>query len=928
MFSTKWMVLCLLVGFMTAAGVMCAVPIYTDASLQRMLIKDMEEYQSKTDAFPGEYNVWLELRTGAPADAVRDIAGILPDFAEERVKRVGIPASSRKTVIRDSMLYIVKGSVSEGSSHSTSRVRVSAMTGFAGRVNITSGRMYSETGEDGVIEVAVSEQALKVLGISLGGEYEISPSEASRERFKVRVVGVFEPLDEKDVYWSEKMDAYMTSLIVDYDYYLNELLPSGTVLASEIYARYGLDYRKLDMNKIGAVTAAIRDDFSVYPEIGFKFQMGAYDILLEYVDRAASLTRVLWALQIPVMVMLGFYLFMVSRLNVEGERNEISLLRSRGASGGQIFSLYAMEAGVLGIISFVCAPFAGLALCRFLGVSDGFLEFVNRRGLSAKITSAALIYAFAAVAVFFVTAVLPVIPASRLSIVQYKRNRVKSAKTPLWEKFMADFILIGAGLAFLYFYTSGVEKAIEENAFSPTGEIDPLLFIFSSCLIMGLGLFFLRVYPYALSLIYLLGRRFWNPSQYIAITAVRRSDGGERFLMLFLVITFSLGIFSANTARTINNNKSDMIYYSNGADVTLKEYWLSSDGGGDAAFYYKETDFEKYENLAGVETAAKVLRNESVRVAPVSGSSGGTRTVTLMAVEPDKFARTAWFRDDLLPVHWWNYCNALTEYKSGIIISRSLGESAGLGLGDGVTVRWGRSNVINATVIAITDWWPGINPYETDRDGAAAERSFAVMNYNFVRAQTELEPYEIWLKMEKGAGSEALYDDIKANNLPIQTLTDSSQQLIAAKTDPKLQGMNGALTLGFTVIMAMTVIGFLIYWILSIKGRTLLFGVMRAMGLSFREIIGVLGYEQLLVSGASIAAAFIIGGVTSDLFVPLFQNMYAVSEQIPPFYVAAARRDYIRMYILIAVMLGAGFAALGGIIRNISVNKALKLGED
>jgi putative ABC transport system permease protein len=908
-----------------AAGMMCTVPIYMDASLQRLLIKDMEEYQLETDAFPGEYNVWLEIRTGAPADAVREVSEILPEFADGRVKRLGVPVSSRKTVVRDSMLYIIKGSVSAGSSHSTSRVRVSAMTGFAAHINLTSGRMYSKTDEDGVIEAVVSELALKTLGISIDGEYEISPSEASRERFKVRVVGVFEPSDEKDVYWSEKMDSYMSALVVDYDYYLNTLLPSGMVSVSEIYARYGLDYRKLDMNRIGAITASIREDFSVYREMGFNFQMDVYDILFEYVDRAASLTRVLWALQIPVMIMLGFYLFMVSRLNVERERNEISLLKSRGASGGQIFSLYAMQTGVLGLASFILAPFVGLALCRFLGVSDGFLEFVNRRGLSAKITGVALIYALLAVVVFFVMTMLPIIPASRLSIVQYKQSRVKTAKTPLWEKFMVDFILIGAGLAFLYLYTADVKKAIEENRFMPTGEVDPLLFVFSSCLIMGLGLFFLRIYPFALFLIYRLGRYFWNPSQYIAITTVRRSDGGERFLMLFLVITFSLGIFSANTARTINNNKSDMIYYSNGADVTLKEYWLSSDeSGGDSSFSYQETDFAKYENLAGVKTAAKVLRNESVRV--TSDASGRTQTVTLMAVEPDKFAQTAWFRDDLLPVHWWNYCNALTEYKSGIVISRFLGESLDLKLGDRVSVKWGRNNLINASVIAVTDWWPGINPYGAK--GSDSEKPFAVMNYNFIRAQTELEPYEIWLKMEKGAESEALYDDIKANRLPIQTLADSSQLLIAEKTDPRLQGMNGALTLGFVVIMIMAVIGFLIYWILSIKGRTLLFGVMRAMGLSVREIIGVLGYEQLLVSGASIAAAFVIGGVTSNLFVPLFQNMYAVSEQIPPFYVAAARLDYIRLYMIIAVMLGAGFAVLGGILKNINVNKALKLGED
>ena len=140
--------------------------------------------------------------------------------------------------------------------------------------------------------------------------------------------------------------------------------------------------------------------------------------------------------------------------------------------------------------------------------------------------------------------------------------------------------------------------------------------------------------------------------------------------------------------------------------------------------------------------------------------------------------------------------------------------------------------------------------------------------------------------------------------------------------------MNGALTLSFVVIMIMTIIGFLIYWILSIRSRTLQFGILRAMGVTFREIIGMIGYEQILVSGVSIAMAFVIGGIASDMFVPLFRSMYNPADQVPPFLVAAAQSDYIKLYLLIVVMLGGGFAILGALIKKININKALKLGED
>jgi len=893
MISEKRMALCLLAGFVAAVGVICAVPIYTDASLQRLLVKDMEQYQQDAGSFPGEYNV------SAGGGNINELAF----FANARTAKAGLPVVSRKAILRDSMLYLIKDRVD--------RVKIAAMSDFAEHAVITSGRMCSERAQDGVIETVATENALKTLGISIGEEYQVSPADKNREKFTVVITGVFEPAAENDIYWSEKLDSYLNILVADYGLYLNELVPSGIIRPSDCEARYGLDYRKLDMNTLGATVKALDDDFAAYKEAGYAFEMNAYAILTGYAERAASLSRALWTLQIPVTVMLGFYLFMVSRLNLERERNEIALLKSRGASVAQIFAVYAAYIGVTELIALIAAPFVGLMLCRFLGVSDGFLEFVNRRGLPAKITPTALICASGAAAAFFLTAILPVIPASRLSIVEYKQSKAKAAKLPLWEKAAADVIMIFAGLFYARYYDKSVKALIAENRFNPTGEMNPLLFIFASVLIMGLGLLYLRIYPWILKLVYAAGNRFWNPAQYLALGTVKRNNGGERFLMLFLVITFSLGIFSANTARAVNNNKRDMIYYSNGADVRLSEYKLESAGEFDS-FIYKETDFSKYENLAGVETATRVLRNDAAKV---SVNGGKARTVSLMAVEPDKFARTAWFRDDLLPVHWYNYCNALVDARNGVIVS----DSMNIALGEVVNFKWGKSNSVNAPVIAIVDRWPGINPYAGD---------FAVMNYNYIRSITEPEPFEVWLNMQDGASSEVLYADIKAKRLPIKQFADASQLLIAEKTDPRLQGVNGALTLGFTVTIIMTVIGFLIYWIMSIKNRTLQFGVVRAMGMSYREIISVILYEQILISGASIASAFVIGGVASSVFVPLFRNMYAVSEQALPFYVSAARSDYVKLYALIIIMLALGFVIIGGIIKKTSINKALKLGED
>ncbi|MDE6579697.1 MAG: FtsX-like permease family protein, partial [Ruminiclostridium sp.] len=467
-------------------------------------------------------------------------------------------------------------------------------------------------------------------------------------------------------------------------------------------------------------------------------------------------------IQIPTMIMLAFYLFMVSQLNIEREKNEISVLKSRGAKSFQIFSLYSMEMGLLGLITLLIAPFIGLLLCRFLGVSNGFMEFVNRTGIAAKLSVTAFIYALAAVLVFFVTTMIPIIPASKLTIVEYKQSKTKVRKTALWELCGIDIILIGLSVTFYFLYTNFTNEAISEGTFEATGQIDPLIFVFSSCLILGLGLFFVRIYPYVLKLIYKAGRLLWTPAQYMALTSVSCAGGSkERFLMLFLILTFSYGIFSANTARAINNNKSDMIYYQNGADIVITEYWPETEysSGDSTEKVYKEPDFSRYKELTGVESAAKVLYDDNAKL--YSGGKNG-ETVKAMAVEPISFAKTAWFRDHLMPIQWQNYCNALNRYSEGVIISTSLAEANKLKLGDEINISINAQDRLPATVIAIVDYWPGINPNSNPKH-------FCIVNYSYIAANSELKPYSVWLKLADNAKSETLYAEIKDKRIPIES---------------------------------------------------------------------------------------------------------------------------------------------------------------
>ena len=118
-----------------------------------------------------------------------------------------------------------------------------------------------------------------------------------------------------------------------------------------------------------------------------------------------------------------------------------------------------------------------------------------------------------------------------------------------------------------------------------------------------------------------------------------------------------------------------------------------------------------------------------------------------------------------------------------------------------------------------------------------------VANLSQLQASCGVRPYQIWLKM--GESSQPVYDFAQERGIRFSVFRDTSADLIALKNEPVFQGTNGVLTADFIIVLLLCMVGFLIYWILSIRSRELQFGIFRAMGLSMQEIITTVSYTHL-----------------------------------------------------------------------------------
>ena len=397
--------------------------------------------------------------------------------------------------------------------------------------------------------------------------------------------------------------------------------------------------------------------------------------------------------------------------------------------------------------------------------------------------------------------------------------------------------------------------------------------------------------------------------------------------MLFIILSVAVGIFNANSARTLNRNIEDKIFYNAGADVIVQPEWQNnaedlaeSNAGVQAQVTYIEPPFKGYTTMEGVEHAAKVFITDSGSARATVAAAGAAKGVRLMGIEPTEFAQTAWCRNDLLPHHWYNYLNIMVDAPKSALVSSNLRDQLGLKVGDPIYITWGSQPAVECTVYAFIDYWPGYNPTQV--------KGCVVVNLSFMQSRLAKEPYQIWLKKSADGTDAMIRDQLPNVSQNIKKTSYTNQLLLEVKNDPLLQGLNGMLTLSFIITMLITAIGFLIYWTLSIRGRALQFGIFRAMGMSLGKVLGIIISEQVMISVVSIAVGIILGGVTSELFVPMMQMVYSASEQIPPFRVVMERADYYKIYAIIGTILALGFLILGRIIASIKIDQALKLGED
>jgi hypothetical protein len=257
-----------------------------------------------------------------------------------------------------------------------------------------------------------------------------------------------------------------------------------------------------------------------------------------------------------------------------------------------------------------------------------------------------------------------------------------------------------------------------------------------------------------------------------------------------------------------------------------------------------------------------------------------------------------------------------------VIANRAFLESTSSAVGEAVstTVEGGHRRL---TIVGVVESFPSTDP---DRpllifDGPTLGL-VRLLESASVRA-----PDEWWIAAADGA-DEGIADALRSAPFGSTEVVSVTERTRSLSTDPVALGIIGALTLGFVVTGLFAVVGLTVSGAVSARQRRTEFALLRALGLSGRQLFGSLWLENGSIVLVSLVAGTGLGLLIGWTVLPFITVTQQATAPVPPVLVEVPWDRILVLEIVSALALGVAVLLIGGVLRRIGVGSVLRMGED
>lgn len=792
----------------------------------------------------------------------------------------------------------------------------------------------SESVNSGPIRVAVLETVADLYFLNIGDRFRAGNEE-------IEIAGIWRAIDENNPAWFDlPQTGFGNAMWVPEETFTTRLqkiiarplfYSSWYIVIDDQNVQYSLapHYARgmVQMNnELARVLPGVTTDYS--PQ----------EALVTYQERADALTTLFYAVGGPMVVLALLFISLTASIAVQQYEQETLTMRGRGTSWGQVVGLNIIESVLLLIAAIVPALLVGLLAAGIMGNTLSFLQFTSRDTVRFSFQGVNVLWLFIASALIILARFMPNLNLSRTSIVRLKQEQGRGVKKPIWERFYLDFALLIPGI-YAYITQSGFAKPVAflSNLEGSGGQQyrDILLFVAPALFAMALCMISLRVLPIITRVLAHVFDRIPGVWAYLSIQQIARRPQDHASALLLIMISLSLAIFSASTAKTLDKWTYDSQYYEAGTDLVVHEYvvegGVQNTFGAPSSSASTLTEFdlsvdsyismEEQERLPSVEAVTRVGKYEGT----FSYGVGEQRAV-FMGIDRLTFPEVAFLRDDFADQSMGALMNELALEPFGVIIPREVAEQIGLRIGDHLL-----SSILildqtverDLIIVGTYDYFPTIFP--------AREPTLIVNIDSLFEVPDAVIGYDTWLKLRPDADIDILLLQLRQlmghERAVVRVLGNALTAVRTLLDQPERVGLFGVLNVGFIATGLMPGIGFVLYSYASLRRRFIQLGILQAVGLSVRQLVGYLALEQAILMGLAISSGALVGLVTSNLFVPFLQIGASPGQPIPPFEVLIGWAESAWLSLGFAVVLFITMLGTIWYLVRMKVFQAVKMGE-
>ena len=925
------------------------IPLYADAVYNRIFNNEMRA--SSEGAKRPPYSFMFRYIGGwyGPLDW-SDIASEDQFMTEQAPGLLGMPRTEYTRYYKTDtyQLFPASDAAYVGKRNPLTWVSVGFLTKFQDHINILEGRFPKDvTSPDQPIEVLVSKTVADQLGLQVNEQFVAFDRNNLKVQVPVIVTGIWEARDPKESFWFYDPSYLKDVMVTTEATFLQNLSPK---VEKEVYLAVwymvfdGSSVRTDNVNSLlGNINYTLTRATALQSNV--KLDESPVDALWRYQQSSRLLLIQLFAFSIPILLLVFAFVTLVAGLTVNGQRNEIAVLRSRGASAIQVFSISLIGALVLAAFAFFLGTPIAQGIAQLVGQTRSFLSFAKGQELSVAITPTAIEIGVVSVAVAVAAMVLPVWEAARHTIVTYKQERARSLRAPWWQRAWLDVLILIPAAYGTYLLqkqgtiaVSGVVNVTGGDPFS-----NPLLFMVPVLMMVALTLLLIRIFPYFLRFIAWLFGKLPGTTFVLAARQLSRSPGFYVAPMMLLILTLALATFTSSLASTLDSSLNDQMRYDVGGDMFLSEPgedtqisgFFGNTGAADTSSDTSSSSSTGETTVGARWLFAPVsdhLKVDGVLAATRVGLYTATAKVNsgqlksqVMGIDRYDYTKIAFWRSDFGPTSLGGMMNQLASAPNAILVPYNVLVNNALNIGDEIRLSVVGPDGSVETGFKIVGWfkyWPTWYPNQKE-----SSTLFVTNLDNLFEQLGGQVPYNVWLKTKPGSDPDQIVEGVRKLGISVVSYSDVRTSIEKEQTSPSRQGLFGVLSVGFAAAAFLTVLGFFLYAIFSFRRRLIELGVLRAIGLSSVQMGAYLGWELLLLLGIGAGAGTLLGVAASRIYIPYMQVGLTAASTLLPFVVIINWPEIYNIYALFGGLFVVALVVLLAFLMKMKIFQAVKLGE-